>query len=89
MTHQEIISIASEAGLSITPPRAGQYNGGSVGCDVVGLTKFAALVAAKAREACAKLCDDKVFAIDHSGKQYRREATASQCADAIRARTAL
>ena len=57
MTHQEIITMARYAGLSITPPRAGQYNGGSVGCDVVGLTKFAALIAAMEREECAQLVE--------------------------------
>lgn len=39
------------------------------------------------REACAKVCDARVFALDNAGNQYRREATASQCAAAIRARS--
>jgi hypothetical protein len=38
------------------------------------------------REECAKVCDARVFAIDGAGNEYRREATASQCAAAIRAR---
>ena len=46
MTHDEIINMAREAGLSITPSRSGQYDGGRIGCDVVGLKRFAALVAA-------------------------------------------
>lgn len=38
------------------------------------------------REACARVCDQRVFALDGGGNQYRREADASQCAFAIRAR---
>ena len=57
MTDDEVIKMAHEAGLSITPPRSGQYNGGQIGCDVVGLTKFASLVAAHEREDCAKVCE--------------------------------
>lgn len=33
----------------------------------------------------AAICDARVFALDYGGNQYRREATASQCATAIRA----
>ena len=54
MTNDEIINMARQAGLSITPPRSGQYDGGRVGCDVVGLKRFAALVAAHEREQCSK-----------------------------------
>lgn len=39
------------------------------------------------RDACARQCDDMVFALDSSGNAYRREATASQCAKAIRSTT--
>ena len=57
MTHEEVINIAREAGLSITPPRSGQYDGGRVGCDVVGLKRFAVLVAAhQAGIEGAKVC---------------------------------
>jgi hypothetical protein len=38
------------------------------------------------REECAKVCDARVFALDGGANEYRREATASQCAAAIRAR---
>ena len=44
------------------------------------LAKFAALV----MDACARKCDRLSVALDHSGNTYRREATASQCASAIR-----
>jgi hypothetical protein len=45
------------------------------------LERFAALVAAAEREACAKVCDELVLA--HPG---RADLTADQCATAIRAR---
>jgi hypothetical protein len=45
------------------------------------LERFAALVAAHEREACAKVCDELVLA--HPG---RADLTADQCATAIRAR---
>ena len=38
------------------------------------------------RESCASLCDSKVMAIDHAGKEYYRPAPADQCAASIRAR---
>ena len=38
------------------------------------------------REACAALCDSKVMALDHGGKEYYRPAPADRCAAAIRAR---
>lgn len=38
------------------------------------------------REACAKECDARVYALDGAGDQYYRPAHADQCASAIRAR---
>lgn len=52
----DIIGMARDAGLSITPPRSGQYDGGRLGGDVIGLRRFANLVAESVREECAKLC---------------------------------
>ena len=67
MTQDETIRMAREAGL---PPSG-------------GIVKFAALVAAHEREACAKVCDE----------MYRRDGfaateceAADECAAAIRAR---
>lgn len=37
-----------------------------------------------ATETAAKKCDGLVYAIDNGGNQYRREASASRCAAAIR-----
>lgn len=39
------------------------------------------------REACAKVCDDLVHALDGGGNQYRRPAHAEHCAAKIRARS--
>lgn len=44
------------------------------------LARFAALVI----ERCARECDMRVTALDGGNNEYRREATASQCAAAIR-----
>ncbi len=45
------------------------------------IVKFAELIAAAEREACAKVCDELV--LEHPG---RADLTAIQCANAIRAR---
>lgn len=70
MTKSEIVNLAYEAGCpSIIVPAE--------------WFKFAALVAAAERKACAKVCDDLVLA--HPG---RADLTAQQCALAIRERGA-
>ena len=66
MTQDEIIEMARQAGMSIRSNWAEQE-----------LEAFAKLVAAKEREACAKVCD--------SFCQSWLEG-AEECADAIRAR---
>jgi len=60
MHDEELIRMAREAGFSVWPQGAPKFE------------RFAALVAAAEREACAKVCDDNYFAI--------------MAADAIRAR---
>lgn len=47
---------------------------------------FAALVAAAEREECAKVCEYRAMALDHSGNQYVRDHAALDCARSIRAR---
>lgn len=47
----------------------------------VFLEKFAEMVAAEEREACAKVCDARVI-----GDHNREDQEAKRCADAIRAR---
>ncbi len=78
MTKDEVIRMAREAGLFYDGPKE--------------LEKFAALVAAAEREACAKVCEDdawrcKKIAVDTQNKQANAAAIeAIICADAIRAR---
>ncbi len=97
MSRDDVLRLAREAGLSVTPPRSGQYDGGRLGGDVVSLERFAALVAAAEREACAKVCDGEAsralfsWSCDipsNHGFWNGAEQIASGCADAIRARGA-
>ena len=80
MDREEIIRMAREAGLGDTGVREG-FIFFQPGTD--GLERFAALVAAHEREACAKVCEileaeDDSFYAEFSG--------AIDCAAAIRAR---
>ena len=67
MDKEDIIRMAREAGLAY----------GSDEKPLGSVTRFAALVAAHEREACAKVCDG----MDHNGVMI-----AADCAAAIRAR---
>ena len=71
MTQDEIIKMAREAGG--IPVGSDQFMAGTV-----NLERFAQLVAAAEREACAKVCD-KVF-------QLSNNLAASQCAWEVRKR---
>ena len=70
MTREDIIKLAREAGW----PHAWM--------DAERLERFAALVAAAEREACAKACEERqeVF------QKYYTKGLAAMCAEAIRAR---
>ena len=92
MTHEEIIAMAREAGGYESP----QYPENLV-MDEHDLARFAALVAAKEREACAQVCDAErqdfggVAAgpmTTDAGKRVHEAmaAGAATCAAAIRAR---
>lgn len=63
-----IIKLAREAGLPI---------------QIFQLERFAALVAAAEREACAQLCDIR----ETTFKGYKTDGLAALCAAAIRARS--
>ena len=67
MDREAVIRMAREAGLAY----------GSDEKPLGSVTRFAALVAAAEREACAKVCED----MDHDGVMI-----AADCAAAIRAR---
>jgi len=73
MTREEIIRMAREAGLAY----------GSDEKPLGSVTRFAALVAAHEREACAKVCDNRIT--NEAGMQ-REDYENQQCAKAIRAR---
>jgi hypothetical protein len=73
MNREDIIRMARDVGLPHWYEEDTLVNESRV-------IKFAQLVAAKEREACAKVCDD----IDKS--HWGCEAKASWCSDAIRAR---
>ena len=74
MDREEIIRMAREVGLAY----------GSDEKPLNSVTRFANLVAAAEREACAKACDElKPF----GPHLYIQKATAQDCAAAIRART--
>jgi hypothetical protein len=71
MTQDEIIEMAREAGFEIECCSLDWHK---------RITAFANLVAAKEREACAKVCETKHFS------SPVREFGAKECAIAIRAR---
>ncbi len=81
MTQDEMIDLAKQAGW--------QYAHGESGFEP--LWAFAKLVAAKEREACAKVCESNVFNKDIAWWQRVTKSEVSfessmQCAKAIRAR---
>jgi hypothetical protein len=81
MTRDDIIRMSQEAGFEIEKTLYGP-----VPCvDGRGiddrLERFAALVAAHEREACARVCEAR-----HMGDNNREDAEARRCAAAIRAR---
>jgi hypothetical protein len=76
MTREEIIRMAREAGLD---PDLWNYTD--------AFERFAALVATAEREACVKVCDEKVDAEYATGKVDHNEMAWTQaCAIAIKAR---
>jgi hypothetical protein len=78
MTRDDIIKMAKEAGFNPV-----SYTGANLEL----FERFAALVAAHEREACAKVCDEKVDAEYKTGKVDHNEMGWTQaCAIAIRAR---
>jgi len=78
MTQDEIIEMAREAGFRVGPSRDGPDDVWGIG---VNLETFANLVAAKEREACAKMCEQMDSINDNYGERIELI-----CAEAIRAR---
>ena len=79
MTTNEIIAMAEQAGY----PHVGlKWNDQ----EQAFLMRFAALVAAKEREACAQVCDYYATALDYGSSPYTHSRECKQAAAAIRAR---
>ena len=72
MNREDIIRLAREAGV---------YSGANEMVFSASLERFAALVAAAEREACAKVCEAR-----NMGDNNREDAEARRCAAAIRKR---
>ena len=83
MNNDEIIHMAREAGAEAT-----HYEtwGDVYELDMELLERFAALVAAHEREACAKVCDKYATGGDGSRYDMGRLDASTSCAAAIRAR---
>ncbi len=82
MTRDEIIEMANKAELCQCIWIDDE------GPEIASLVTFSKLVAAREREACAKVCDDKVDAEYATGKVDHNEMGWTQsCAIAIRARS--
>ena len=81
MTREDIIRMAREADIEwdLIDDDEGQIWYISAN----GLQRFAALVAAAEREACAKVCDVEA---EFCGSNGRKDAVGTLCAAAIRAR---
>ena len=84
MTREDIIRMAREAGCkAFRSPE--HWDDVQVFATPNVLERFAALVAAAEREACAKVCEERqeVF------QKYYTKGLAGMCAEAIRARSEL
>ena len=75
MTTDEIIEMAKEAGFGNYAYEAASTFG-----------RFAALVAAAEREACAQVCDYYATALDYGSSPYTHSRECKQAAAAIRAK---
>ena len=77
MTQDDIIRMAREAGMEQDGDNFFSPSHEEIDVHITDLERFAALVAAAEREACAELCEQ----MDHDGVMI-----AADCAEAIRAR---
>ena len=77
MTKDELIDMATQSGFSVT--HTSNLGVELYLCNPKDIQRFAKLVAAKEREACAKECE-------HTALRMGSEWMAQHCAEAIRAR---
>ena len=82
MSHDEIIAMAREADPFGEDGRLFAMASVAPGT----LERFAALVAAREREACAQVCLHYAKALDYGGNEYMRSHECQLAANAIRAR---
>ena len=82
MTREDIIRMAREAGATNVDAADPQCWVGAIAFDVEELSRFAALVAAAEREACAEVCEETTAA----WTQHLYNSGCVDCAAAIRAR---
>ena len=94
MTHEDIIRMAREAAdPDAVDPLCGSDWGDLITLDLDEMVRFAALVAAHEREACARLCDEietqshALWKRTYDPDAQGRSTGAADCADAIRARS--
>ena len=85
MNRENIIRMAREAGFDSHDMSA------DFTCNLVDIERFAALVAAAEREACARLCDQMFHdwcnqEFEDEDEAYRNKPDAEDCKKAIRAR---
>ncbi len=88
MTKDDIIAMAREAGLEVHPRKEEIRVGTDAmwGFDSTPKVKrFAALVAAAEREACAKVCEQAIERVHHQ-RMFGRIVPLHRITDAIRAR---
>ena len=78
MTRDDIIKMAREAGIEFYPSPTNDVRF----CLLENLARFAALVAAHEREACAKACEERQEVFE----KYYTKGLAAMCAAAIRAK---
>jgi hypothetical protein len=79
MNREQIIRMAREAGFD-PHDMSDDFT-----CNLVDIERFAALVAAAEREACAKVCED--IPLPKDSKALTHGPTIERCAAAIRARS--
>ena len=85
MDRKDIIKLAQKAGFDSHDMSA------DFTCNLVDIERFAALVAAHEREACARLCDQMFHdwcnqAFEDEDEAYRNRPDAEDCKKAIRER---
>ena len=83
MTDKDILRMAHDAEL--TDSDLGEWMV-DYGYSKDQIKKFAELVAAAEREACAQVCDHYAHAKDYGGNEYMRSHECQLAANAIRAR---